>query len=166
MSLPFAVTGLISFLMTRGSRLCANAGVLAALVLAAFAILFACWLISTRSSGTGSSLHPNTLAEDRVGADPAVDVSAIVGDLIPVAANGAHEMQILVAAHFAQHDVTDSEQSGVDGHDGDELTGFDATAHGMPARAERDRLAGAQVLDVQRGPARARDVLLIVLPSP
>jgi multisubunit Na+/H+ antiporter MnhG subunit len=53
MSLPFAVAGLISFLMTRGSRLCSNAGVLAALVLAAFAILFACWLISTIGSWGG-----------------------------------------------------------------------------------------------------------------
>ena len=51
------------------------------------------------------SLDLRAFPVDAVRTDPAVDPASVVPDLKPVALDGFHQMQILLAVHLAQHDV-------------------------------------------------------------
>lgn len=99
-----------------------------------------------------SVFYANAFPVDRVVADPAVDVAAIVGDLETLALDRTYEMKIVMSVDLAEHDVAGFERVGIDGDDGAELTGFDPTRHGAPVWAKPNSFACTQLNDVEVGP--------------
>src|SRR5262249_47249261 len=95
-----------------------------------------------------SVLHPDAPPVDAGGGDPAVDAAAVVADLEALPLDRLDEMQVLPAAHLAQHDVPDLQRGGVHRRDRAELAGLDLALHGVAPRAEGNRLARLELLDV------------------
>jgi hypothetical protein len=62
---------------------------------------------SVQSVCSASSFDPDTLSVDSIGADPAVNASAIVPNLESVALSGFNEVDILAAVDLAQDNITD-----------------------------------------------------------
>src|SRR5262249_21339660 len=77
----------------------------------------------------------------------------VVADLELLAADGLHEVQILAAPYFAQHDVADPQRGRVNRDDGAQLAGFDLASHRVAPGPKRDGLAGPQALDMSGCPA-------------
>jgi hypothetical protein len=73
-----------------------------------------------------SWLNPYKSTENRIGSYPSIDVSAVVPDLEPAILNRLHEMQILGATDFAEHDIAGAKLTRVHGLDGAKLSGFDS----------------------------------------
>src|SRR6185312_7566338 len=106
--------------------------------------------VRARSHDRVLVLHLRALAEDAVGADPAIDVAAIVADLKAAALDRLHEMQILRAAYATEHDVAHRERRRIDRRYRAQLTGIDLSAHRIAARAKGNRLAPLQARDMAR----------------
>lgn len=103
-----------------------------------------------------SWLDAHAAPVDRPRRHPAIDAAAVVPDLELAAADGADEVQVLGAAHRAQHDVAHLEQRRIDRLHGDELARLDAAPHALSAGAELDGLPALQSIDVSGGPSHAR----------
>lgn len=56
---------------------------------------------------SSSGLYVNALSKNAVRTDPAVDSTAIIADLEPLAADGLHVVQVFGTPHFTEHDVSD-----------------------------------------------------------
>lgn len=54
---------------------------------------------------THSWLNPYKSAENRIGSDPSIDMSAVVSDLEPAVLDRLYEMQVLGPSNFAEHDI-------------------------------------------------------------
>jgi hypothetical protein len=78
----------------------------------------------------------DAFAENAIPSYPAVDQSSIVPDLISITIDGLYDVQVVVAAHSAEHDVADLERRRIDRDDGAKLTGPDPPLHRISARAE------------------------------
>ncbi len=96
-------------------------------------------------------------AEDRVACDPTVDVSAVVADLKLLSARGFDQMEVLVAAHFAEHDVTHLELAFTDRFDRAFLTAFDATFHAVARWSKDNCFTTLESGDVRRSPSHAAE---------
>ncbi len=59
--------------------------------------------------GGGLAFDADTTPEDRAGRHPAVDPTAVVADLEPLALDGLDQVEIFAAVDLAEHDVTDAE---------------------------------------------------------
>src|SRR5687768_1764956 len=94
------------------------------------------------------SLDRDQPTEDLAAGDPAVDAAAVVPDLVPLALDRLDQVQVLVAAHAAQHDVADHELVIAERLDRAELTAGDLAGHAVAARTKLHRLAKRETRDV------------------
>lgn len=74
-----------------------------------------------------------------------------------------YEMEVVVAAHFAQHDVVDFNVRRGHRLDTAELPGVDSTAHGAPARSELHGLASLECRDVSCSPPHPVNFLTLLV---
>src|SRR5262245_40234328 len=65
-----------------------------------------------------SVFNMDAFAENAIRSNPAVDQSLIVADLISSSVDGLHDVQIVVAANPAEHDVADLECRRIDRSNG------------------------------------------------
>jgi len=62
-----------------------------------------------------SRLDANQSSENRVRSNPAVDATAVLPDLEPLALNGFDEVKVFGAVHFAQNDIAHGHLADIDG---------------------------------------------------
>jgi len=103
-------------------------------------------------------------AEDLAARDPAVDAAAVVADLESLALDRLDEVQVLVAHHTAEHDVTDHRDVVAERLDRAALAAGDLADHAVAARPElhglaarRPGLGGGTGSGPMRTPAAPRD---------
>jgi hypothetical protein len=103
-----------------------------------------------------SSFDVSGFTVDAVGADPAVDVAAVVADLEAGAVDAFDEVKVIAPTNFDEHDVVGLKGGWVAGLKSDEVAVVDFAAHGMAAWADFNGFAFAEGFDGEFGPAHSK----------
>ena len=88
-----------------------------------------CGAVDTSSKACVSGFNADALAENGIGSNPAIDETAIVPNLVTIALNGFHDVEVVVAAHSAQHDIADRQRCRIDFTNRAKLAGFNPATH-------------------------------------
>lgn len=91
-------------------------------------------------------------AVDAIGADPAVDATAVVANLKALTVDGFDEVKVVAAFDFHQDDVIDCERERIAGFEGDEVAVIHFAAHGVATGTDLDGFISTQCFDGEFSP--------------
>lgn len=100
-----------------------------------------------------SAFDANGFTVNAIGADPAVDVAAIVADLKAPVVDRFDEVEAIASADFDEDDIVRVQRGGITGSEGDEIAIVDFPTHGVSARADLDGFAFLESFDCEFCPA-------------